>query len=300
MTESRPAAAIVVMLIAMSLLPVGDTLTKLTTGHYPPLQTAWMRYAVQATVIVPLALVLHGRGALLPRPLGMQALRGVLLAAATLLFVTALGRMPVADAMATTFVFPFIVTALSPLVLGEQVGARRWTAVAVGFAGAMLVIQPGSIRLGSGALFALGAAVSYAGYVLLTRRLSASAPPLVMLVLTATVGVISLGLMVPSVWEPVQAKHIPLIAAMGLCNAGVHLMIITAMRWGEASLITPLAYFQIVGGTALGYAVFGDVPEPLMVLGVAVIIASGIYIAWRERKARISPNTPPLPPGRSG
>lgn len=293
MTVSRPGGAIVMMLLAMSLIPLSDAASKQLTDSYPPIQIAWMRYGVHVAVIAPLAIFWHGRATFFPPAPWLQLGRGLCLASSSVFFVAALSKMPIADAMATIFVFPFIVTALSPWLLGERVGVRRWAAVAVGFGGALLVIDPGASLAGSGVLFALTAAVTYSGYVILTRLLSGRSPPLMMLLSVGVVGVISIGVAVPFQWTPLNLKDAPLFLAGGAITAMVHLLVIVAYRWGEASLVAPFSYFQIVGGVILGWAVFGDFPEAHVWAGVAVVIASGLYIAWRERTV-VKPSHDPV------
>lgn len=279
-------AAIVAMLAAMTLLPVVDALSKLMTDGYSPAQITFGRNLAHVAVVAPLALAIDGGAALRPPALGLQLVRCALMALCTIFFVAALKRLPQAEALATVFLFPCLVTAFSPLVLGERVGPRRWAAVAVGFLGAAIVINPESASLNVGSLYALAAAFAYAGYVLLTRKLSASAPPLTMLLLMGAVGVVIAGALAVDDWRPPTDAAIGVMALIGVLAAIVHLLVILSYRWGEASLISPFGYFQIVGGAALGYAMFGDVPTLQDGIGVALIISSGLYIAWRESLRR--------------
>lgn len=273
---------IVFMLAAMTVVPFSDAITKLLVGAYDPVQLTWIRYLVQVAVILPIVLVREGPPALKIANPVVQLGRGVFLVSAILFYVESLKTLPLPNAMATIFIYPFIVTVLSPVFLGEPVGIRRLSAVAVGFAGAMLVIKPGTGVFDIGSLYAVGSAVTYSGYALLTRKYSVSAPPLVMLLAPAAFGAFALSFPISGLWVPPTPLDFGLIVAVGLLTALVHFLIIMAYKHAEAAAVVPFAYFQIVMGTILGYALFGDFPTPVTWAGIAVIIASGVYISIRE------------------
>ena len=292
MTRNDQAAAVLLMLAATTMMPVMDTLSKLLSASYNPVQIAWVRYTLHAVLSLPIVYFVYGQIALPRRNVGWHVLRGLSLSVITILYVMALERMPLANAVAIMFINPLIITALSPWVLGERVGPRRWAAVLVGFGGAVLVIRPGLDFAPVGTAYAVSSAVGYAGYILLTKRLSASTRPLIMLFLLGALGMAGATVAVPFVWRPVAFEDLPLLAGIGFLSVAIHLLVILAYARAEASAITPFTYFQIIGGTVLGLMVFGDFPRPQVLVGIALIIGCGIYIAWRERVAAARDDPP--------
>lgn len=271
------------MLLAMSVVPLMDSIAKLLTVRFDTIQLVWARYFFHAVVLFPIVLWRYGRQALLPaRPL-LQLLRGGFLFGSTVLFFAALATMPLADALAMVFIYPFIITALSPLVLGEAVGRRRWAAVAVGFLGTLLIVRPGIGVMQQGAVLALAAGASYACYVLATRKLAGSAPPLVTLAFTGLLGAAVSSLLVSAVWLAPSPLEWLLMVAMGLIAACGHLFLIIAHERAPASYLAPCGYFEIVSASILGLVIFGDFPDTWTCLGIAVVVASGVYISLREQ-----------------
>jgi len=282
----RPLAGTLLLLAAMTIIPGLDAIAKYLGATYPILEVAWGRFFFHFILLAPIVLWRHGGRGLWPARPALQLVRGGLLLAATIFFFAALRTMPMADNLAVFFVSPMVVTILSALVLKEQVGIRRWSAVAVGFVGTALIIRPGGDLWQGGALFALGAAVSYALYAILTRHLSRTAPPLVTLTYTALIGAVAMSAAMPFVWVTPSAPDLALMAAMGAVAALCHYLIIRAYEQAPASLLAPYGYAEIVTATALGYVVFGDFPDPWTWAGVAIVISGGIYLSFRERRVR--------------
>ena len=171
-------------------------------------------------------------------------------------------------------------------MLGETIGPRRWAAVVVGFIGALVIIRPGAGMLDSGAPFVVASACCYSCYVLLTRKIAGSAPTSIMLVYTALVGAVVTSLAVPFVWVWPSPTQWLMMVAIGLIAAVSHLCIILANERAQASQLAPLAYAEIVMATALGYFLFGDFPDALTWLGIAIVIGAGVFISLRETGKR--------------
>jgi drug/metabolite transporter (DMT)-like permease len=280
-----PVAGIVLMLAAMAVVPLMDGVAKHLSATFPVLQVVWARYFFHLLILLPLVLWRHGAAALLLRNPWLQLLRGGFLLGSTILFFAAIAVMPIADALALVFVAPLVVTALSPLFLGERVGPRRWTAVSVGFVGVLVIVRPGVSAFHPGMLLALGAGTVYAFYSLATRKLSGSAPPLVTLVYTALMGAMVMSAVVPAVWTPPGARDFLWMALMGALAAGGHFLVIKSFEHAEASLLAPLGYSEIVMATIVGYLIFGDFPDAWTWAGIVIVIASGVYVSMRERRA---------------
>jgi drug/metabolite transporter (DMT)-like permease len=288
----RPLVGILLMVGAMSVVPFMDAMAKHLSDTIPVLQVVWARYFFHFCLIFPVALVRYGPRRLVPaRPL-LQLVRGGLLLGSTVLFFAAISAMPLADALALVFVSPLIVTALSPWVLGEAVGTRRKVAVLVGFLGALLIVRPGFGSLQWPALLALAAGVVFGFYLLATRRLSGSAPPLVTLTYSAAAGALIMSFVVPAVWVAPSAGQLGAMALMGVIAAGGHFLLIKAFDFAPASLLAPFTYSEIIVTTLLGLVFFGDFPEAWTWAGIAVVIGSGLYISLRERARGAGPSAP--------
>lgn len=279
--------AILLILAAMTLVPMMDGIAKYLSSSYPVTQIVWARYFFHLLALLPIVWWRYGRRALVPRRPVLQVIRGGLLLGSTVLFFAAIAQMPLADALALVFVSPLVVTALSPLLLGETVGMRRWSGVVVGFLGACLIIRPGLEVMQWGSLLALGAGTVYALYIIATRKLSGSAPPLVTLTYTALLGAVVMSVLTPGAWITPGLKDLALMIGMGLLAAAGHFLLIKAFERAPASLLAPFSYSEIVMATIIGYVVFGDFPDPWTWVGIAVIVASGLYISLRERKVKL-------------
>lgn len=282
-TERQLATLGIVMIIAaMTIIPVMDGIAKHLTHSFDPMQVVWARYFFHFILFLPFVLWRYGsRTFRLQRP-GLQLVRGGFLLISTICFFSAVQTMALADTLAVVFVYPFVVTALAPVLLGDQVGRLRWAAVAVGFAGALLVIRPGFNSLSVATIFALGAGVGYACYVLATRKLAGSDPVLVTLLMTGFVGTIVSTIAVPWFWQTPSPEQFALMVLIGFLAACGHYLIILAHEYASAPQLAPYAYVEIVSATIVGLIAFGDFPDAITWTGIGIIVCSGMFIAWRE------------------
>lgn len=279
---------VLLLIGAMALLPFLDVVAKfLALAGMPVLMIVWARMASGVMLTLPFVVAEGGTRALIPdRPL-WHVLRAAFLIAATFLFFFSLKTMAIADALAIFFVQPLVVTALSPLVLGERVGVNRWAAVGVGFIGTLIILRPGLSAFGPGAMLALGSGVSLGFYMLVTRLMKGRTSPVVTMFHTSLMGAVmtTIGVVFvwqsPSLWQWVQFLTVGAIATVG------HLLITRAYENAEASLLAPLAYTEIVMATVLGWLFFGDLPDRWTVLGVCILIGSALYISARERRVNV-------------
>lgn len=282
MKRSETVTAILLMLLAAVLLPIMDACSKLLTDRYETAQIIWVRYVVHVAVMTPFMLRAYGRAAFRPPHFAGQVARGLLMVAMALFYIEALSLIPMATAISIVFIFPFLVTASAPFVLGERVGIWRRAAVLFGLSGALLVVRPGGVEAW-GAVLAFGATLAYTAYILLTRKLSGTTPAPVMLYFIGLVGMVVVAVVQPFVWQPVLMRDVPVFIGIGLMAAIIHLCVILAYSKAEASLIAPFTYFQIVGNVILGLVLFDDFPDALTWVGIGVIVTSGLLIVWRER-----------------
>ncbi len=292
MPRPLPASLIGVlfMLGAMASLPFIDVFAKfLGQQGVPVLQIVWGRLSVGACVALPFALRHQGAKGLIPDRPAYHSLRAAFLILATFCFFLSLKFLPIADALAIFFVQPLVVTLLSALVLKEQVPRSRWAAVAVGFIGTLIIIRPGFVALNPGSLLALAAGSFLAIYFVMTRKISGRAPAMVTTFQTNAVGAVLLSLAMPLIWHPLTINQWLMCLGLGTIATFGHYLIVRAYDYCEASLLAPLAYTEMVVATILGWYFFGDFPDALTFLGVAVLIACALYITLSERN-RASPD----------
>ncbi len=280
----------VLMIIAMLILPGIDAIAKWLSPTIAAGQIAWSRFFFQTLLMLPLFFRVPGR--VLGPDRWLHAARGALIALATLLFFAALKFLPVADAIAIFFVEPLFLTLLAALFLGETLGWRRLSAVGVGLAGALLVIRPNFHAFGWAAALPLGTAGCFAVYLIITRQLAQREDPVRMqfyagvfgaLVMSAALGFGALAdaPVLIAVWPSVTEWA--LLAGLGLIATTGHLLVVHAFKRAPAGILAPFQYVEIIGATVLGLVIFGDFPDLLTWCGVAVIVASGIYVFHRER-----------------
>lgn len=286
----RAIIGIGLMLTAMAVLPFLDAIAKyLGQLGVPVLQVVWARLFFGAFLTMPFALRQVGPRGLVPNLPMMHAVRAALMIAATAFFFMALHYLSIADTLAIFFVQPLIVTLLSPLVLGETVGIRRWMAVIIGFIGTLIIIRPGFQDLNPGVFLALGSGACLAIYLLLTRRIAGSAPAMVTTFYTTLMGAIFMSVIVVFVWQPPTPAEWGFFVLLSAIANGGHYLIIRAYDHAEASLLAPLAYTEMIMATVLGWYIFGDFPDIWTFVGVTILIACAIYISWRERVRHVEP-----------
>lgn len=278
----RVLVGILWMLFCMAMFVGMDTVAKHLTSRYPVPFVIWGRYIFHALIVV-LVLLPRLRSLLRTKRPWMQLVRSSLLTLATFLMVTALSRIPLADANAILLLAPLVVTALSMPLLGEPVGVRRWAGVAVGFLGAMVIIRPGAALFDPWSFFALGAACCFGLVQLATRSLARDDAPLTTLIFTASVGALVSTAAVPGWWVWPVATDWIWIAATGLLGAIGHFGLIKAMEHASAATVAPFTYTGLIWAVLLGYLVFNEFPDVWTFVGAALIVASGLYIWHRER-----------------
>jgi drug/metabolite transporter (DMT)-like permease len=264
------------MALAMMILPCMDGIAKFlsTTQSMSPAQVAFYRFFFQLVLTLPLLLTVEGGGAFRAKRPWMNLLRGALHAAATLLFFTAVKYMPLADVFAIYFVEPFMLVALMAV-----------------FGGAMIVIQPSFEIFGLKSLLPVFCAFLFALYLFMNRAIGDADPPLTMQTVSGLGGTLFMGVVLVGgdvTGIPDFAMALPssgfilvLLLALGALSAYGHLLVLRAFRLAPVSILAPFQYFEIISATILGF------PTPSKWLGIAIIVGSGLYVIWRERRVRM-------------
>lgn len=279
---------VVLMVLGMAVLNAMDAISKLLTIDYTGVQVAWARYAFHLVPLVALAGPARIRRMVRTINPKAQILRSASLAISAVCIILAFSLMPLADAIAISFIAPLMVVALSARFLGEHVGPHRWVAVIVGFAGTLVLVWPKGNVFELGALFAVAAAVFWAIGLLMTRHVRGD-DPWSTLFYTALIGTVLLSLVVPFFWRFPSTTAWGLMLAMGLLGGVAHALIILAFRNASASLLAPYNYTLLVWATFYGWLLFHELPGLRASVGAAIIVAAGLYAGYRERLAAQRP-----------
>lgn len=272
------------MVVGMAVLNAMDAISKLLTVDYESIQVAWARYTFH---LLPLTLVAGPKGVrrmLRTVDPWSQILRSASLAVSAVCIILAFSLMPLADAIAVSFIAPLIIVALSARFLGERVGPHRWIAVVVGFGGMLVLVWPSGNVFEAGTLLAIAAAVFWAIGMMMTRHVRRD-DPWSTLFYTALGGTVLLSLAVPFFWRDPSWNAWGLMLAMGLLGGVAHTLIILAFRNASASVLAPYNYTLLVWATLYGWLLFDELPSLRASIGAAVIVAAGLYAWHRERIA---------------
>jgi drug/metabolite transporter (DMT)-like permease len=285
--EPRVLRGIAFVVAATVLFVVMNGAVKHLSHSLPTVELIWARTLVHLLFVGALFAPARGGWPLLAtrRP-AIQVSRSLLLLVSTSFFFSAIGHVPLADATAVSFTSPFVVAILAARVLRERVTREHWISIAVGFVGALIVIRPTGAGTTPALLLVLGSACCYALYQVLTRRVVGIDSAETSVTYSALVGTLVLSALVPFVWRtPQGAVQWLMLGTLGLLGGLGHYCVARALLWGPASVVAPFHYVQLVWAAVLGYLVFGDVPSAWTWVGAAIIVVSGLALAWHETRA---------------
>ncbi|MBX4905864.1 MULTISPECIES: DMT family transporter [Rhizobium] len=304
-TSARPASSasevttgLALMFLSVMFSPLIDIFAKLAVVTVPSAEITAGRFLVQALCMLPIVLWRRSFTDFSWRQSLFHAIRGFVITVSMISFVTTLKYMAVADAIAIFFIEPIIVTILGGIFLEETIGWRRYTACGVGFFGAMLIIQPSFEEVGSIALLPVVSALCIAIFVLMTRVLSHREDPWSMQFQMGIWGLLFCAFLLfvgegsgSDLFDPVMPAGSAwfYVAGVGAMAAIAGILGVYAFRAAPASTLAPLQYFEIVSATIFAWLVFGDFPDAIKWLGITIIMASGFYILWRERRFASKP-----------
>jgi drug/metabolite transporter (DMT)-like permease len=274
------------MLLAVSCFGCLDTLSKLLVAHYPAPAIVWARYVLQTVVMVAMFAPRMGLRLVRTANPALQIVRGVFLTASSVVFVVALGYLPIAEVSAITFMAPIIVALAAGPLLGERLNPRTWIALAGGFAGVLMIIKPGSAVFAWAALLPLACAFFVAAYQILTRKLAGRDDPITTLFYPGLIGVIVLPAFPSALIFPTQPLHAAMIAVLGLFGAVGHFLLIKAHNLAPASLLAPFSYVQLLVVLVLGWLIFGQLPDGLTLAGMVLVVGSGLMVVLVNRPRR--------------
>lgn len=276
---------ILLMIGAVFCFASMDATAKYLMKEIGPAQTIWARYTVQAVIVTVLILPkinVYGRTNY-PK---LQFLRSVALMMATTLFFFAFSRLGLAEASAIFNISPVLITLGAFLFLREQIGPRRLIGIIVSLLGALIIIRPGTGVFSIYALLPLGAAIFYSTYSLATRFVGTDESPWTSLFYSAIFGAICYSIYIAFYWNPMSNNAILLTIIIGLFGTAGHICLIRALTLGEASLVAPFIYTNLLFTTTWGLVLFGNFPDFWTIVGALIIVAAGIYVWARDRAVR--------------
>jgi drug/metabolite transporter (DMT)-like permease len=280
---------ILYIMVAVSFFALLDTTAKYLAQFYPVAGIVWARYFFQALLMLLVLGPRMGMDLLRSKRPGLQVGRGAVLVVASLTFFTALALMPLAEGSAISFTAPLLLMAMSVPLLRERVDGPAWVAVWLGFAGVLLIIRPGTGVFTWVALLPLATAFCNAFYQILTRKLSGVDHTLTTLFYGGLVGSIIMSAVLPFYWSTPQSLfHAFLYVMLGVLAGIGHFILIKAFDHAPASTIAPFIYAQVVAVLVLGYLVFGSFPDGWSLAGMAIIVASGLFVATRQARRMLS------------
>ena len=285
-TQPQIFRGMMMVMTAVAIFSVVDVLSKYLTRSYPVALVVWARYAFHLLLVVVVLGPRYGLALVRTARPGAQILRGLSLTLASILFISALKYMPLAESTAIAFVAPLVVTLMSVLLLKEKVELARWVAVCCGFVGVLIIIRPGSNVFSWAVLLPLGNAVAFAAYQILTRRVAGLESPYVSIFYSGLIGMLLLSATLPYSWVlPKNALDAAAFIVLGMLAGIGHLIQIKAYDHAPASRLAPFGYSQLIWVMLIGFVAFGDFPDGWSLVGIAILVASGIYTATHQRIA---------------
>lgn len=269
----------------MALFAATDAIAKLLTETLPPIQVVWSR---QCGLLVGILIVIaiHGFKVLHTTQPKLQISRGVLATISATLFIIAVAYVPLVDAVAITFVAPFMVTILGAVILKETVGIRRWIAVIIGFVGTLIVIRPGMGIIHPASFLLIIAAAAFACRQILSRVLAGGDKTSTTVAYTAIVSWSLLSIPLWFFWQtPATTLEVVLLLTIAILAAFAETLVIMALSTAQAVVVAPVQYSLLIWGTMYGFLIFGQLPDFWTLIGAVIIVATGLYTLNRERLA---------------
>jgi drug/metabolite transporter (DMT)-like permease len=287
---SRPAdnleRAVLFVVLAVLVLPIINACAKFLTS-YSVIQITWARYAGHFLFMLLIFAPRSGLDLLRTTRLPLQLTRSSLHCLSAILTFYALGFVALPTATAISFSAPLIVTALAPLVLGERVGFIRWLAVAAGFTGALVVVRPGASGQDWAVALLLANAAASAVIQLMSRKLAQHDGAVISNTYMVLVGFVLMSLPLPFVWRmPTDPLDALVFLGIGVTGGLGHYLLVRAFELAPAVFVSPFTYGQILGATLISYLVFGQLPDGWTWVGAAIIVASGLFILYWERRSK--------------
>ncbi len=274
------------MLAALLFFAAMDVVAKFLAQTFAVPLLVWARYLVNCVLMLIFVTPTTRSQMLVTERPWMHVARSLLLVGTTFCMITALGSMPLAETTAIGFTAPLIVSLLAGTFLNEKMGRVRWFAVVIGFAGVLVIARPSGALSGTGTLLALGAAICNGAYQIFTRKMSPTENTTTMIFYTALIGALVMSLTLPWFFGGTMPSlfQMLLIASLGINGLIGQYLMARAFRRAPASTLAPFTYSQMVWAMLLGWIVFDQLPDALSLVGMLIIVCSGVAVVWLERR----------------
>lgn len=285
-TSAHPLRALLLFNCGLMLFACMDVTNKYLVASFDVPVIAAFRYSGHLLLMLAFVAPRQGQDMVRTQRTGLVWVRALCLCASTVFVVLAFKRMPVAETSAIVFLTPILMALAAGPLLGERIGWRGWTAALLGFVGVVLIVRPGSGLDTVGVLLAFGCALVSTTYNLLSRLLASTEQTIAMLFYTALAGTIVFGAMLPWFWldrAPTMFQAI-LLASLAVYGGLGHFLFTAAYRDAPASLLGPVSYLQLLWVALLGWLVFDHLPDAVSLIGMAIIGASGVLVAFKSRR----------------
>ena len=280
-STSHQAKGIALMTVTAFMIQIVDGLAKYLSADYSPLFIGWARYSVAFLILLPCAAALHGPRLFPSERFVSHVLRTIFLVTAMSLYFLAIAQIPLATAIGAFFIAPVVAVVLSILVLKERMTLRKGISLVLGFAGAMVILQPGH-TIEPGILLALGAGFAFALYMIATRHAATHSDPVKTLAFQCAAGALLLTPQAVATWSTPAPSDLIFFAGLGALSLIGHLLSIVAFRLADTSTLAPLVYVELIGAALIGYLAFGDVPGMATIVGAVLIAAAGLILLQRR------------------
>lgn len=281
-------------LLAFSIFSGHDVIVKTLGANYSPFQIIFFSVLFGFPVLTVMVIQDSRPGHFRPVHPWWTLLRTVAAVVTGFSAFYAFSTLPLAQTYAILFAAPLVITLLSIPILGETVRLRRWLAVLVGLAGVLVVLRPGVVELSLGHAAALVAAVCSALASIIVRKIGKDERSVVLMMYPMLANILVMGSLLPFVYQPMPVVHLGGLAVMSVCGFIASMLLIAAYKSGEAVIVAPMQYSQILWASLFGVLFFDELPDAMTILGAGIIIASGLYIVMREGRRDTSENTPVL------
>ncbi|MBT7956414.1 MAG: DMT family transporter [Rhodospirillaceae bacterium] len=286
MHNTNPRLGISFMIAAMMFNATKDGIAKMLAASYTPLTILLIQFTVTSLILAPMVIQKNGARALLPDRWFGQIIRSAFVTVGVGLYYWAINFIHIADATAMVFVAPLLVTALSPWVLGEPLGSRRIIAVAIGFLGVLVILRPTMEGDRTGYFIALISGVFLAAFYMSNRKLADSTPILASAFYTSFIGMILLIPFLSFYWVMPKMDDVTILLSFASLATIGQILMVGSFSFAAANIIAPFVYTQIIWATSVGYVLFGALPDQWSWTGIAIVAATGVYIAIREIKIK--------------
>lgn len=288
-TSSKSLYGILLVLCSGVLLASHDGVSKYLTLTYPVIMVVWLRYVVQTLAMVILFFPKMRWAILRTQRPWLQLLRGLCLLSISLLFISGLRYIPLAEATAVMFLAPLIVTLLSAVLLDEKISKGQWLAVSVGFLGVMFIVRPGGDLFTPAILLPFAGSICFALYQLITRRLAKTDHAVTSNFLSGLFGALVLSALLPGQYTlVVPALDLFFLSLLGILAMSAHMLLTLALKYSTAATLAPFTYAQIIFAGLVSYLVFAHLPDALSIVGVLIISGSGLTVAYlQHHQARL-------------